>query len=813
MIFSRFALTSVALAVCHVAVAQVTQAAPAAPAAPSTNIVTESSGAVAPASGKTASSAPATGKAGTSDAVPTHTEPRLLRGDDRVVASPKAVPPIEGAPVSFNFEEAPVAEVVRTILGDILKADYVLHPPLSGTVTLATRAPIPPDQAVFLLESALQANGLALLRDARGSYHVGRPDALKGIGGAVRQAGNGPLPPGYGAIVVPLQYIGAGEMAAILKPMVQPDAIIRVDTVRNLLVLAGTRTQAEGWMELINMFDVNLLKGMSVGVFPLKYASIKEVEAALRLVGGGGAAAQGGFPAATSAVVPAVTPSSAGAASGGASSAAATAVLGEGNPLFGALRIMPIERLNSILVVTPRAAYLEEARRWIEKLDQPSENGAEPQLYIYQVQNGNARHLASVLNGIFGGTQTTGTPVANSGVAPGLLGSTGASGGGYPVGGGVLGLFGNSGTTGTVSSGLGVRAGGFSGGFAGASTLGRTTAQQGAMATGQQIVGTTIGSIRVMADELNNSVLVWGTRAEYAKIEATLKRLDLPPTQVLIEASIVEVTLNDDLKYGLQWAFNDSRTTTGYTGSGMLSSNTSTAGAFASALGGFSYTLRNTAGNVRAILNALSAKTSVKVVASPSLMVLDNHMASIAVGTQTPIQSGTTSNLEGTVTTTNIQYKDTGVNLMVTPSVNSGNIVTMQVDQSVTDVGAADDVTKQRAFLQRQLSSKVAVRSGESIVMGGLIQERGTTSKSGVPLLHTLPVVGNLFGSTSVDGARTELIVVITPRVVRSDVDIREVSEDLRDRMKGLLRVEALERGTKQQEPSVSPPLQPASPR
>lgn len=761
---------------------------------------------MAPASGKTASPAPATGKAAAPDATPANTEPRLLRGDDRVVASPKAVSPIEGAPVSFNFEEAPVAEVVRTILGDILKADYVLHPPLSGTVTLATRAPIPPDQAVFLLESALQANGLALLRDARGSYHVGRPDALKGIGGAVRQMGNGPLPPGYGAIVVPLQYIGAGEMAAILRPMVQPDAIIRVDTVRNLLVLGGTRTQAEGWMSLINMFDVNLLKGMSVGVFPLKYASIKEVEAALRLVGGGGAAAQGGSPGATSAVASAATPSGAGAASGGAS--AATAVLGEGNPLFGALRIMPIERLNSILVVTPRAAYLEEARRWIEKLDQPSENGAEPQLYIYQVQNGNARHLASVLNGIFGGTQTTGTPVANSGVAPGLLGATGASGGGYPVGGGVLGLFGNSGTTGMASSGLGVRAGG----FASPSTLGRTTAQQNSTATGSQIVGTTIGSIRVMADELNNSVLVWGTRAEYAKIEATLKRLDLPPTQVLIEASIVEVTLNDDLKYGLQWAFNDSRTTTGYTGSGMLSSNTSTAGAFASPLGGFSYTLRNTAGNVRAILNALSAKTSVKVVASPSLMVLDNHVASIAVGTQTPIQSGTTSNLEGTVTTTNIQYKDTGVNLMVTPSVNSGNIVTMQVDQSVTDVGAADDVTKQRAFLQRQLSSKVAVRSGESIVMGGLIQERGTTSKSGVPLLHTLPVVGNLFGSTSVDGARTELIVVITPRVVRSDVDIREVSEDLRDRMRGLLSVESLERGAKPQGQPPSAPLQPAQP-
>lgn len=291
-----------------------------------------------------------------------------------------------------------MAEVVRTILGDVLKTDYVLHPPLSGTVTLSTRNPIPPDQAVFLLESALQANGLAMMRDARGSYHVGRPDTLKSIGGSVRQVGNGPLPPGYGAIVVPLQYIGAAEMATILKPLMPADALVRVDNIRNLLVLTGTRTQAEGWLDLIDTFDVDLLKGMSVGLFPLKHATIKEVESALRLVSGAPqVSGTGGSSVAASAGVP-------GSAAVGASAAA----LGENNPLFGALRIMPVERLNAVLVVTPRAAYLEEARSWIEKLDQPSDGGAEPQLFIYHVQNGNARHLASVLSGIFGTGQQAG---------------------------------------------------------------------------------------------------------------------------------------------------------------------------------------------------------------------------------------------------------------------------------------------------------------------------------------------------------------------------------------------------------------------
>lgn len=790
MIHYRYALTAVVLAGCQLAPIQPQQSGTE---GPGTTFVIEpvvQSASAAQAVLSKAKGPEATNKIQRDEAEPVF-EPRIIRGNDRVVAPVKPSQPIDGTPVSFSFEEAPVADVVRAILGDILKMDYVLHPPLSGTVTLSTRAPIPPDRAVFLLESALQANGLALMRDARGSYHVGRPDALKGIGGAVRQSGSGILLPGYGAIVVPLQYIGAAEMATILKPMMPADALVRVDNLRNLIVLAGTRTQAEGWLDLVNTFDVDLLKGMSVGIFPLKHASIKEVEAALQLVSGGGGVAAVGTAAPTAR---ASAPSATAMASG-----VGQVSLGESNSLFGAMRIMPIERLNSILVVTPRAAYLDEARRWIERLDQPSDSGTEPQLFIYQVKNVNARHLASVLSGIFGGQSGVGS-VANTGVSPGLTSATGAS----------LGQLAASGAfSGAALGGSGLRSGGVVVGAA--SNQGPRAGAQASAA--QSTVSANIGGVRVIADDLNNAVLVWGSRSEYAKIESTLKRLDLPLTQVLIEASIIEVTLNDDLEYGLEWAFKDSRSTTDYTGIGSLSAGSSSRNPLSALGNGFSYALKNPAGNVTALLRALSSKTTVKVIASPSLMVLDNHAASIAVGAQTPIQSGTTSNLEGTVTTTNIQYKDTGVNLIVTPSVNSGNIVTMQVDQSVTDVGAKDEVTNQRAFLQRQLSSKVAVRSGESIVMGGLIQERGSTSKSGVPILHTIPVVGNLFGSTAKDGARTELIVVITPRVVRSDIDIREVSEDLRDRMKGLrainLRESSSDQGTTISREEPMPPSSP----
>ncbi len=712
-------------------------------------------------------------------------EPRIIRGNDQMIAPAKPSAWLDSAPVTLNFEEAPIAEVVRTILGDILKTSYVLHPPLTGTVTLSTRAPVSPDQAVFLLESALYANGLALVRDARGSYHVGRPDALKGVGSSVRQAGKAPLQPGAGVIIVPLQYIGAAEMASILRPLLPADGLVRVDTVRNLLVLTGTRTQAESWQDLIDTFDVDLLKGMSVGVFPLKYASVKEVENALQLMSGGTGATAA--PTAGSAVRP---------AAGGAAVAPA-AMLGEGNPLFGALRIMPIERINSILVVTPRAAYLDEARRWIERLDRPSDNAGEAQLFIYQVQNVNARHLASVLSGIFGG-QTSGSPSASSGVAPGLSNATGSSfgqsGSGSPFGSSAG--FGSSNPFGASSSGLGMRAGG------------QTAGANNSAAAAPTV--TNLGGIRVMADELNNSVLIWSTKADYVKIESTLKRLDLPLTQVLIEATIVEVTLSDDLKYGLQWAFSDTPGSKGYTGQGQISGDQVAGGILGSATTqGFTYTLSNPLGKVRAVLNALATKSLINVISSPSLMVLDNHTATIKVGNQEPIRSSVTSTptVSGTDRTSNIQYKDTGVNLVVTPSVNAGNIVTMQVDQTVTDLGPTkDSADGQPTFLERQISSKVAVRSGETIVLGGLIKDSKKSGKAGVPYLYDIPVVGSLFGTTSNDDARTELLVVITPRVVRSDIDIRSVSEDLRDRMKGLPLFDAKDIAPVPLAPALLPP-------
>ena len=673
---------------------------------------------------------------------PVAEQPRIIRGTDQMLAPVNNKGQITGTAAGLKFEEAPLAEVVSLILREIAKVDYIIHPPISGTVTLATQGEISADQAVLLLEAALQANGLQMARDTRGVYHIGKAEAIKGIVPALRQVGGaGPLPPGYGAIVVPLKFIGAGEMASILRPMAPPEALVRVDSVRNLLVLVGTRTQAEGWLDIVSTFDVDMLKGMSVGVFPLKHVSTREVEAALRLLSLGGAAP----PAAQT-----------GAAGGARPTDPTSTALATSFPLSGALRVLPIERINSIMVVTPRAAYLDEARRWIEKLDQPGGNSPEAQLFVYPVQNGNAKHLANVLNGLFGnGTPAPVQQTTNSGIAPGLQQTT-------------------TNTTGFSSAGVGTS----TGTMGAAGRTGGTSALQG---SGLSTVSLNAG-LRVMADEINNAVLVYGTRGEFEKIEMTLRRLDIPPTQVLIEASIIEVTLTDDLKYGLQWIFTD-KARGGLTGTGVL--GTAAGAAFGATPAGFSYTLRNTLGDVRAVISALADKSLVKVISSPSLMVLDNHTATIAVGNQQPIKVGDTITTGGVISS-NIQYKDTGVSLAVTPSVNAGNMVTMQINQSVTDVGQVDAATLQRSFLQRQFASKVAVRSGETLVLGGLIRDNTTNGKSGLPGLQDIPLLGSLFGTNASSTNRTELLVVITPRVVRTEQDMRQLGQELKDRMKTL---------------------------
>lgn len=626
----------------------------------------------------------------------------LFIGSDQSINMPFSRPPISlsGDAVMLNFEQAPLNEVIHTILGDTLELDYVIENQVPGEITLRTRSPIEREQLLPILESLLRNNNVLMIRGPGDRFYI---SGSSNIVSTVPYYQSTPSA-GYTNIIVPLQYISATEMADILRPVAREDTFVRIDQKRNLLILAGTQLQLEGWLNIVSTFDVDQLAGKSVGIFPLVNSDVKEVVKELQHILNG----------------------SEGQAAG----------------ITDMVSIMPVERLNSVMVVSPRAQYVEVVKTWLERLDTIEDPAAEPTLQVYKVRNGDAGQLAGLLSTIYGGggRASGGAP---QGVAPGLTQTQ----------------------SGGQSSAPGRAAGG------GAAKGGASFSMS--------------DDVRVVSDPYNNSLLVYATPYEYQKIEKILTKLDVVVTQVLIEASIVEVTLLDDLEYGLEWAFSNNLGG-GDTGEGLLD-----LGGGLGPQAGFSYTITNSAGTVKAALNALAEKSLINVISTPSILVLDNHTASIHVGDQQPIQSSSTVTNGGNVQNS-ITYKDTGVKLDVTPSVNDGGLVTLDVTQTVTDVGPVDAATRQRSFLNRNVSSRVAIRDGESVVMGGLIRDNETEGKSGVPLLMDIPVVGSLFGTTTKASTRTELLIFITPRVMESQQDLRELNEEMRDRMRGIKNFEDL---------------------
>lgn len=626
----------------------------------------------------------------------------IYLGNDKTFAMPKpeSVIPLAGDKVALNFESIPLADVVHGVLGDILKLDYIVEGEIPGQVTLRSHKPVARDELVSILESMLQANGVTMVRREDGRYLVtARKDFLSSTPAFKSRDA---LQPGYSNVIVPLDYIGAAQMAEILKPVTPDSAFVRIDTVRNMLILGGMSSQLQGWLEIIETFDVDYLKGMSVGVIPIENISVEEVLKALETL-------------------------------------MSTSAEGT-SPLTGLIRTAPLESLGAVLVVTPRQELLKQVQTWLERLDRTPEQSAEPQLFVYSVQNGTAEHLAQLLSGIFGGGSgvSTGTEgQRNSGVAPGL----------------------NSSSLSSDSS----------------NSNSSNRRQTGSSASS----GFTLGdSVRVVADDFNNSLLIYATGSEYKKIKSALEQLDIMPSQILIEASIIEVTLSDDLKYGLEWYF-DNQLSGGWSGDGYVglapSENIS--------VPTFGYAFTNALGNVQAILSAEDTKELVKVLSNPSIMVLDNHAAKIHVGTQQPIR-GTQTISDGGVISSSISYRDTGVKLDVVPSVNAGGLVTLDLIQSVTDIGPVDSATGQASFFERNIESRVAVRSGQTVVLGGLISDNHSQGRTGIPFLKDLPLIGGLFSGTTENDRRTELLVVITPHVMKSDQDMRAVTEEMKSRMK-----------------------------
>jgi general secretion pathway protein D len=718
------------------------------------------------------------------DLLPRYPQQGASAGQSGIGASAKpqvypgvTIPAVEGAEprptasgegYELNFENTPIASVAKVVLGDILATGYTIDPRVMGMISLSSGRPVPKSDLLFVLENALRLSGVVLVKDVQGYRLIPLGDA---VGAGNLDTAEARAEPGYGVSVVPLRYVSASTLIKLLDSFATKPGTVRADTTRNLLLIQGSGAERKAAIDTVLGFDVDWMRGQSVGVFPLRFTAPEPIITELEKIMDSG----------------------------------------DGGLSQNIVKFQPVARLNAILVVTRKPNLLRTAETWIRRLD--ASDTARTGVHVYQVKYGEARQLARVLNDIFvGGGGSFDTPANQVAPRSGLgvtAGSTdrlaasgpsananvsfgssfGGAGGGGAAGG--AGGFGGSGRTGGAAGGLGA-----------GSTFGRQTAQTGDTSAleGRTPTGGAGGGqpllegVRITPDVTGNTLLIYASTENYQIIARTLSQLDRPKLQVAIDSTVAEVTLNDDLAYGVQFFLNSkyhgvvgnaSNIPTSPPGVASTTANSLVGAALNRVFPGFNF-LVGSEGAPNVVLDALHAVTTTKVLSNPSVVVVDNEVATLMVGSDVPITTGSATLLSGNGSVVNsIDYRSVGIILRVVPRINVNGNVRLDIEQEISQVQNNTGVGGNPTFSQRKVKSSIGVASGQTVLLAGLIQEQQNGNRGGIPLLDQIQNLGDAFSHQDKTNARTELIVFIRPQIIRDSVDASFVAEELRTKLRG----------------------------
>jgi len=662
------------------------------------------------------------------------------------VGEAPARPAAGGGGYDLNFESTPIATVAKVVIGDILNTGYVIDPRVQGVISLVSVRPVAKSDIVFVLESALRVSGVVLVRDPAG-YRLTPLGEAPGSG-RVDQAADNPEP-GYGVSVVPLRYVSAPAVLKLIDSFATKPGSVRADPTRNLLLIQGTGAERRTAVDTAMSFDVDWMRGQSVGIYPLSNSTPDVVSAELEKIMDSG----------------------------------------ESGLSQGVVKFQPMTRLNAILVVSRKPALLQTAATWITRLDRT--DAARTSVHVYRVKYGEARQIARVLNDMFVGGATSSLDSAENQLAPGSGLSATSSADRLSM---------NTSGTSSQPAGFGPRprgaAGvGMSAGLgspAPASGLvpgGLQPDARGTAAAGQPLMQ----GVRITPDVVNNTVLIYADRTNYSIIEATLLRIDQPALQVAIDATIAEVTLTNELRYGVQFYLTSKNV--GLRPDQGSALNTQTAPAAAAgvvanalinrALPGFNFLIGAEA-QPNAILDALHTVTSVKVLSNPSLVVINNQVATLQVGDVVPVSTGSATVLTTSNTVVNtIDYRNTGIILHVSPRINVNGNVRLDVEQEISNVAPQSATSLTPTVSERRVKSSISVASGQTVLLAGLISEQQDGRRNGIPLLDEIRGFGDMFSHQEKKGTRTELIIFIRPQILRDSSDAHRVAEELRTKLRG----------------------------
>jgi general secretion pathway protein D len=602
--------------------------------------------------------------------------------------------------------------------------------------------PIPKEALLGVFETMLSGEGAAISVD-NGVYRIlPSNDAISAAAilarGARRQ-------PGVSAQVVPLRYVAAPEMERIIKSMAPQATILRTDPARNLMVVAGTRGDLDSIMDAVSTFDVDWMRGMSFGLFPIDTNDPDAIAQELDTVFAND----------------------------------------QESPTKGLVRFVPNRRLKAILVITSRPEYLKKAQAWVRRLDMVG-RATEKQVHVYHIQNRPAVELAQLLQRIYGSQEQgraaslsrTTTATVSSGPLPDAVAGQPAFLPGAP---GIPAIT----AAPAPGAGLAPPAPGPDLVPGGAPPI------PGRPPLAAAPLDDRSAGVSVVADETNNALIITASAQEYHRMRRILEQIDVQPNQVLLEATIAEVALNDQLTMGLRWFLQTGSFQFRFTDIPALTPNNpvpniapSIPNVVTPGFPGFS-SFFNTP-NVQVVLNALSTITDVNIVSSPTLMVLDNKRATLQVGDEVPIvtQSAVAIQVPGAPIVNSVNMRNTGIILNITPRINDGGRVLLDIEQEVsTAVQTTTSGIVSPTIQQRRVKTTVSVDDGNCIVLGGLIQDKATNTRDQVPLVGDIPIFGNLFKHKNDNIQRTELLIAITPKIVKDTGQIRAIAAEFRDKI------------------------------
>jgi general secretion pathway protein D len=629
--------------------------------------------------------------------------------------------------ITLNLVNISVPQAAKTILSDVLAVKYTVDPGIEGKVTIQTPRPVTRSAAIDLFQSALRSNNAAIVniggtyrivpadQSAVGSIRVnGRPDENERLGSRIQ--------------IVQLKYVAASEIRRILEPISPRNAIVRADDARNTISLSGNSQDIASMLDAISIFDVDVMKGMSFAMVPVKTSQPQVIAEELR----------GVFSS------------------------------DRDGPMAGMIRFIPNAQLGAVLVISPQPEYLERAETWVRRLDARAE-GTEKQFYTYLVQNRRAQELADVLQSMLSNEMAGSRGGASPrNVAPpyreaSLQSSNALQQSSFQS-------LGNQGFGGGPSSSP-----------ASGSAWPTQTPQRPSPPPDSQPTSAISSAgdpareprIRIGVDEGKNAILIHATPAEYRRVMRFIGSLDVMPKQVLIEATIAEVTLTDELKFGVRWYLQNKNATSTFTDDA--------AGALGSIFPGFSYAAAIK--NLSTTLNTLNSITDVNVISSPSLTVMDNKTAVLQIGDEVPIttQSAVSTLTAGAPIVNSVSYKDTGIILSMTPRINASGRILLDLEQEVSTVATTTSSGIDSPTIhKRQVRTSVVVNHGEALALGGLIQKSKTITKNQMPVLGDIPFLGNVFGQKDNQIVKTELIIIIIPHLMRNRNEARQVTEEFR---------------------------------